>query len=246
MSNEQATSLTRAAVLAVAAIAAACTTDDGESMRIVQNQIPQEGCAVPTDSSADFRPSGVIQSNSLGGYVFTPVIQSLLVAPANRPDVQRVVSVRGADIDVSFPDGFFSSDEEAELRDDALTRFSSAFSGTLLAGGTLSVSFVIVPAELLGRVDPLLGPGEAVGATVQIVAFGDSNGGEVESIPFTYPVTICSDCLTVDYGDCATLADEDLPPGPYGNACNVRGYQDVDIPCCTRDGDEVCPADPGA
>lgn len=245
MSKKQATSLARAAALVAVAMAAACT-DDGESMRIVQNQIPQEGCSIPADSSAEFRPSGVIQSNSPGGYVFTPVIQSLLVIPTNRPDVQRVVSLRGADIDVTFPDGFFSADEEAELRDDALTRFSSAFSGTLLAEGTLSVGFVIVPAELLERVDPLLEPGQSVQASVEIVAFGDSEGGEVESIPFTYPVTICSDCLTIDYGECATLADSDLPDGPFGNACNARGYQDADVPCCTRDGEDVCPAQPGA
>lgn len=242
MSKKQATSLARAAALAAVAMAAACT-DDGESMRIVQNQIPQAGCSISTDASAEFRPSGVIQSNSPRGYVFTPVIQSLLVIPANRPDVQRVVAVRGADIDVTFPDGFFSADEEAELRDDVLTRFSSRFSGTLLAEGTLSVGFVIVPVGLLERVDALLGPGESVEASVEIVAFGDSDGGEVESIPFTYPVTICSDCLTTDYGDCASLTDADLPDD-ISNSCNA--YQDVDVACCTRDGEEVCPADPGA
>lgn len=244
MSKKQATSLARAAALAAVAMAAACT-DDGESMRIVQNQIPQEGCSIPTSATAEFRPYGVIQSNSPGGYEFTPVIQSLLVAPANRPDVQRVVSVRGADIDVTFPDGFFSAGEEDELRDDALTRFSSAFSGTLLAGGTLSVAFVIVPAGLLERVDALLGPGESVQVSVEIVAYGDSDGGEVESIPFTYPVTICSDCLTRDYGECASLAAGDIPEGlAGGSACNA--WQDEDVACCTRDGDEVCPADPDA
>ena len=245
MSKKQATSLARAAALAALAMAAACT-DDGESMRIVQNQIPAEGCTISANASDAFRPRGIIQSDSSVGYVFTPVIQSLLVVATNRPDVQRVVSVRGADIDVTFPDGFFSADEEAELRDDALTRFSSPFSGTLLAGKTLSVSFEILPAELLRRVDALLGPDEAVQASAEIVAFGDTNGGEVESIPFTYPVTICSDCLTIDYGDCATLAESDLPDGPYGNACNTQGYQDGDVPCCTLNGQDVCPADPGA
>lgn len=242
MSNKQATSLARAAALAVVALAAACT-DAGESMRIVQNQVPQAGCVIPTSATAAARARGRIETRAGSGYLFTPVIQSLLVEDEGR-GVERVVSMRGADIDVTFPDGFFSASEEEELRDDVLTRFSSSFSGTLPAGGTLSVDFIIIPTGLLERVDAKLDADtSAVEASVKVVAFGDTDGGEVESIPFYYPVTICTDCVSNSVGECSLLEPGDMLRA--GGACNQ--FQDDVIDCCTSGGMLQCPAEvPGA
>lgn len=237
MSMKQATSLARAAALAVAALAAACT-DAGESMRIVQNQVPQEGCVIPASATATARARGRIETRAESGYLFTPVIQSLLVEDEDR-GVERVVAMRGADIDVTFPDGFFSASEEDELRDEVLTRFSSRFSGTLPAGGTLSVDFIIIPTGLLERVDAKLDADtDAVEASVKVVVFGDTDGGEVESIPFYYPVTICTDCVSHDVGECALLEVGDVLRA--GGECNP--FQDDVIDCCTSGGVLQCPA----
>lgn len=234
--------LTQLSLAAIAiALSTACTTDAGGSMIIVQNQVPEEGCSIPSALSADFRGRGIIDVQSSGGYLFTPLVQSLLDED-DSGQAQRVVAFRGADVDVTFPSGFFSSGEEGELRDDRLTRFSQPFSGSLFPAGLTSVSFVVIPPGLLSRVDAKLEPGDQVLATVEVVVFGDIDGGDVESDPFVYPVDICDSCLKIDRGACSALSP-DFEPLP-GGECNP--LQDGQVECCTEGAIEFCPAQPPA
>lgn len=213
-----------------------CTTDEDGSLVIVQNQIPGADCVIPPTPST-FRGRGQIDAQSTQGYVFTPVVKSLLVVDPKKFS-DRVVAVEGADVDIEFPNGFFSSGEEAELRSDRLTRFSQAFSGSVQPGGFTSFGFVVVPPGLLGRLAEVLGDGDSVEVTVEVVIFGDLGGGNVESSPFRYPIEVCDGCMKIDNGDCALLGESFEPL--EGGVCNT--LQDSPVDCCTAAGVERCPA----
>jgi hypothetical protein len=228
-------------ILSLAIALAGCTTDAGESMIIVQNQIAAEECIVPSSRDATFRGRGIIDVQAGEGYIFTPLVQSLLEEDESGRTL-RVVAVRGADVDVSFPSGFFSNSEEAELEDDRLTRFSQAFSGSLFPGGLASFAFVVIPRGLLDRVDAKLDPGEQILATVDVVVFGEIDGGDVESVPFSYPIDVCDDCLKIDRGACSALSPDFEPL--TGGVCNP--LQDAPVDCCTEGAIELCPAQPPA
>jgi hypothetical protein len=226
----------RLSCAAALALAAGCTTDAGESMIIVQNQVPTDGCVVPSGDSANFLGRGRIDAQATEGYIFTPLVESLVAADASKQSA-RIVAVRGADVDIEFPDGFLSASDEAGLRDDRLTRFSTAFSGSIRTGGKTSFAFVILPQGLLTRVGGLLGTGEEVEATAKISVFGDLDGEDVESVPFVYPIAVCQGCMKVDNGDCESLGDSFEPS--QGGVCNQ--LQDKQVDCCTTGGAEVCP-----
>ncbi len=226
-----------AAALA-ALVAGGCTTDAGQSLIILQNQVPDDGCIISPSASNDFRSRGIIDVQASLGYIFTPVVQSQILDDTNA-STSRVISVGGADVEVSFPGGFFSADEEASLRDAALTRFSESLSGSVQPDlGTTSFAFVIVPQRLLDRIGAKLSPGDSVQASANVVVFGDMDGLSVESNPFNYSVDVCNGCMKIVRGDCATLPSS-FEPSP-GGECN--DLQDVALECCTTGGVEVCPA----
>ena len=233
MQRKQRIRLTCAAALA---LAAACTTDAGESLVILQNQVPGDDCVVPSGTTATFRGRGRIDVLAGQGYIFTPVVQSLVVKDTTGQS-PRIVAVRGADVDLAFPDDFFSADEEADLRDSRLTRFSTAFSGSIVAAGATSFAFITIPRGLLARLGDVLGDGDEVEVTTKVSVFGDLDGDDVESDPFVYPVDVCDGCMKIDNGDCDALGDS-FDPSP-GGKCNL--LQDDPVDCCTTDGAEVCP-----
>jgi hypothetical protein len=222
------------AALAALVIASGCTTDSGGSMIILRNQVPGEGCEISANESDAFYSSGIIDTNASRGYVFTPLVQSLVSLSSDESN-PRLIAMRGADVEISFPSGFLSEGEEATLRDDRLTRFSQAFSGSVRPGDFSSFSFVVVPTGLLTRLG--LAAGDSVQLTVKVSVFGDLDGSDVESDPFVYPIEVCNGCMTIDNGDCAALGEGF--EGSEGGECNV--LQDVPVDCCTMGGDLVCP-----
>jgi hypothetical protein len=140
-------------------------------------------------------------------------------------------------VEISFPPDFFSADEEAALRDDRLTRFSTSFSGSVFPESVTSFGFTVVPTGLLARLGDELGAGQRVTATVEVSVFGDLDGSDVESVPFIYPVTVCNGCMIINNGDCANLGEGF--EGSEGGTCNV--LQDVPVDCCTSGDGLVCP-----
>jgi hypothetical protein len=232
MQGMQRIRLSCAVVLAAAAMSGC--TDAGGSLIIVQNQIPGEGCIIPP-APAEFRGRGIIDVQATAGYLFTPVVKSLLVA---NPQSARVVAIQGADVDVTFASSLFSDDEEAALRDDRLTRFSQAVSGSVDPNGTASFGFLVLSTGLLDRIGDKLADGELTQVTVEVVMFGEMDGSDVESNPFSYPIDVCDGCMKIDNGDCANLSSE-FEPQP-GGECNL--LQDVPVDCCTAGGAERCPA----
>ena len=205
-----------------------CTTDSGGSMLIVQNQVVEgEACDVPV-SRMGSRGTGRIDTNASGGYVFTPLVRSLIEDTSE--DSERVISMRGADVEITFTSGTF---DEADVSNERLIRFSSVFSGSVFPGAESSFAFVVVQEDLL---DEIADAGASPHLSVKVTVFGDLDGSDVESDPFVYPVEVCNGCLTIDQGDCAGLADDFTPRD--SNPCNPG--QDVPADCCTTGGDVVC------
>ena len=56
---------------------AACT-DDGQSMVILKNQVPNDDCTIPASETGTFRAGGQIHPDATIGYIFTPVVKSLV------------------------------------------------------------------------------------------------------------------------------------------------------------------------
>ena len=235
--QEQRIRLYGAAALAALAAATGGCTDAGGSFFIVQNQIPGDRCLI-SPTAGDARPRGRIDVQASDGYLFTPVVESRVEStPATMNS--RVIAVEGADVDVTFLDGLFSSSEESQLRDDRLTRFSQPFSGSVFPGSSSSFGFIILPAALLDRIADKLGDGDSTQVVADIVVFGQMNDGDVESDPFRYPVDVCNGCMLVDRGPCADLATG-FEASP-GGVCNL--LQDVPLDCCSEGGAQVCPAE---
>src|SRR5262245_39190620 len=121
MEKERRIRLYGAAALAALASAAGGCTDAGGSLIIVQNQIPEDGCNIPSTPESNFRSRGRIDVRAADGYLFTPLVQSLIAADDTGANA-RVIAVQGADVELTFLSGFFTAEEEGELRDKALTR----------------------------------------------------------------------------------------------------------------------------
>lgn len=207
--------MTRTYLLAglVALGSIACTAEYG-SMVILQNQVPEEGCVVSGSVDSTFRSSGLLHPDSQFGYVFTPVVRSI-VSDSDRAG--RLIFVQGADIRVE------------DLASGAIVQeFGSRFSGYIPPGDTIGVAFEIT--------QPGLGEGDYL---ARIQMYGTMDGGDVESQEFEYPVKVSADAFEVVVGSCAAL-----PIGYLGesvaNECNP--LQDGYIECCDSGGTKVCPA----
>ncbi|HLU64931.1 MAG TPA: hypothetical protein VKZ63_01565 [Kofleriaceae bacterium] len=224
---------------ALAALSAACT-DGSESFVIIQNQIPQEGCVIPTDLGSAFLARGRIDVAAGAGYLFTPVVQSLVTESATGM-ADRILFVRGADVTLSFQDGVYSDAEIADLREAGLARFRQVFSGSVFPQGTTSFGFEIIPKAMLEDLAGRIEAGGSTLVTAEIVMLASLDGGDVESEPYSYPVDVCDGCLLIDRGSCAGLPTDFQPA--TGGVC--QPLQDGATECCTdADGNLVCPAAP--
>jgi hypothetical protein len=139
----------------------------------------------------------------------------------------------------------FTEAERTALAMSAVTKFRSLFSAPLAPNGGLSTAtFDLIPTAAVREIQRKAGTVPA-GARLhaQVVAtatiYGQLGGGEVESLPFVYPVTVCNDCV-VNVGKACAETPASFMPRP-GNPCNP--FQDGVVDCCTdAAGALVCPA----
>lgn len=218
---------------ALAAAAPGCTSEGGAGFFIVQNQVPAEGCVIPTDVGSGFRSKGVVEADYAAGYLFTPVVQSLFQASMSG-DVDHVIFVRGADISLSFPSGALADVPE----------FRQMFSGSIFPGGTTSFGFDIIPrAEMDDIADAIPETGGTISVQAEIKMFGTADGEGVEAEAYFYNVDVCRGCLVEVLGDCATLPADVVID--QGGECDV--FQDAAVDCCIDSlGHTQCPAQPPA
>lgn len=221
-----------------------CVDNNADSgLTLLRNIAPSSGCVLAADST-DFRSSGRIQSDSGRGYLFTPIARNDLEIADGEPTSQKTVFVEGAHVTVGFYDAdLFTSDEQAQFREDALTRFAVPTSGAIdPGGGTATFGFEIVPAELIELIDAKLTdtqPSQLLDVTVEL--YGSRAGSSIESNTFRYPVEVCKGCVVENVGRCVDLPTDFA--GGTGGACNA--LQDGVLACCTGPNNEdVCPAVP--
>jgi hypothetical protein len=231
----------RLARLAWIAMLASGCTDAGTSFFIVQNQVPEPGCVIPSTLTANFLSRGRIEVAADAGYLFTPVVQSQVTDSATG-QATRILFVEGADVTLRFQNGLYSESEISALNQNGLSNFRQAFSGSLFPGGTTSFGFEIIPQAMLDGLGGKLGAGETTVVTAEVVMFARLDGGTVEAEPFNYPVEVCDGCLLADRGACAELSPDFV--ASTGGTCQT--LQDFPLDCCTSsEGAQVCPAVPG-
>ncbi len=218
--------------LFLVAVSTGCSAEGNErSMRILYNRVPDVDngtCVLNATDVAAFYPSGSVDTTSTTGYFATPLISSLLEGST------RNVAVNGFNIDITLPEGLLTEDQLKA--NDAYLHYSYPVTGFLEAGGLLHLYVLAIPPEILEVLDGIVTPDNDITVFVEMTAYGTMAAGEIFSIPFTYPVSVCKDCLYIDLGPCGNLVNYTAPlvciPG-----------QDTVTACCTDDQmNNLCPA----
>lgn len=204
-------------MLALSLAAAACTTESDRGMVILHNQFLDATCEVPATAGGTARVAGVLDAGAPRGYVFTPVLQSLVAESDTR---ERLIVIEGANVSVANEDGTAVANGD----------FSTRFATSVAPGGTAGLAFEITPSEM------------AKGRYLStVVVFGTLEGSSIESEPFTYPIEVVDFAdRPFNLGPCSAL-DEGYQGTFFGTACSP--YQDGGIECCTDGIELVCPAE---
>ena len=208
--------------------------DAGETLRILRNQAPSEGCVIPTGESDQFLSSGIIDTDANGGYLFTPLIESRAVG---NNETDRRIFLKSAVVRLRFEDDFFDDATLNRLEDEGLTRFSQPVSGSIPANGSSTLAFELISKQLLVEMAAAVGDG-VTRVTADVEIRGTVDGGDVASPTFSYPVEVCTGCLTRNLGACTDVDDSSVQTG---GVC--QPLQDGFVDCCTAADDSlVCPA----
>jgi len=213
--------------------------DAADSIVILNNQIPDEGCILKAGLNEAFFSRGqidVIDLDQTNGYLFTPVVLNRGEANDSR---DSLFFVEGANVDLEFVPDFFSEDELAQLKADGNSRFLQEFSGSVLAEGTGTFDFEIIPRTMLSAIAAKLQLGDSTRVLAKVEIVGKINGGGASSQVFTYPVDVCNGCLANNLGTCDQVPLE--LEIRSGGTC--QPLQDGVADCCTNtDGALMCPA----
>jgi hypothetical protein len=183
-------------------------------------------------------------NSGYGDYQFTAQLKSRIVADTTQTGQEdaRTIFLRGANVDLTFPDAAALGTQIADLRGMNLLHFMSPISGALPPNGSLAdAPFELIPAGVAAEFDTKgFSPGSSstvVEATFTIV--GDMAGGNASSQAFHYSVTLVKQILIDGQGPCSMVSKTFVPR--TGNICNPG--QDFVVDCCTdQAGNQVCPA----
>jgi len=232
------------ALSAFAFLPTACTGDGAETLVVTQNLAPSDDCQF-TPSDTLFGASGIVDTNSDLGYLFAPSVTNTATtegADANR----RTVIAGGAEVTISIDESVVPLATQAMLREpsSAFLRFTKEFSGPIAPNnGKTPFSFEAIPKSVIMFLSDALN-GASTTVTISVVVFGKMGNQTVESAPFVFPVTVCTDCMKTRLDSCANLPDV----VPSGYACSSPGVpggerlQDNLLLCCGPPGAPICPA----
>jgi hypothetical protein len=234
--------------LAVVAALGGCAASGGDESMLVLKAV-----APPTTASAGkcmFTSSAIEPGLARGaldvasgfGYQFVAQLKSRITADPGQVDV-RTISLRGANVDLAFPDAGPLSAQIADLQSQGLLHFMAPISAPLPPnGGLLDAPFELIPAGVARGVASALNPAAGFSSTVVQATFtivGDLAGGNVSSQAFHYSVTLGKQILITDKGLCSTVSKSFVPR--TGNPCAPG--QDFVIDCCeSPTAALVCPA----
>lgn len=229
-------------IAAVLGLVAGCADDGDETLLIVNNTVPLEGCVLSGDEGGQVRGSGRLDTTGGVGYLLTPLVKNT-VSSDTGTEGQRTAFIQGARVDVRFADPTLFTDEELQqLAASGLTRFEVPLAGTIGPdGSTAPLAFEVVPGGLVSVLsDKLAGPNDRILVLADVVVRARLGGGTTESQTFTYSVEVCTGCWIANLGPCSGL-DPSFEP-TLSNECNA--FQDGGVQCCSVGGGLVCPAFP--
>lgn len=217
---------------------AACVGSGDETVVILQNQTPGSGCVASGSVSTDYIGTGLIDTNTGQGYVFTPIAQNYSTSTGDN-DRSHIAFVTGANVDLTFND---TDLESAECGGSGVAcHYEVPYAAMIAPGGTTGMAFEIIQASMIHDLAsslPNVDDRTLILADVQLV--GTLNNGDFSSQSFRFPVNVCNGCLVGDLGNCSDIATT-FDPTNVGGVCNP--FQDAPVDCC-RDasGGLVCPA----
>lgn len=224
-----------------------CVTNGGdESILVVKAVAPPTTAAggVCTFTASDLEPglvNGVLDVALGRGYQFVAQLRSRITADTGQEDV-RTISLRGANVDLTFPDATRLGSQITTLQSQGLLHFMAPISAPLPPNSSLAdVPFELIPHGVTQGIAPALTvpdfPSTVVQATFTIV--GDLAGGNVSSQAFHFSVTLGKQVLITDQGLCSMVSKSFVPR--TGNVCAPG--QDFAIDCCgVSTTTPVCPA----
>ncbi|MDX2091591.1 MAG: hypothetical protein SFX73_27270 [Kofleriaceae bacterium] len=220
----------------LASLGGGCVDDSVDGgIFVTKNVAPGDNCTFTSTESELFLPHGVWSVLSPGGYLAFPQMSSRITATAAQED-QRTVILQGARIDVEITDPVLAGELDLQgLAAAGVTRFQSLFTAPLAPnGGITDGSIELIPRRLI---DEIIAVRPDISPTAQnpvpfrtellasFVVFGELAGEEVTSQRFSFPVTLCNDCVVNNFGACPLSFE-----GDEGNPCNP--YQDGEVDCC--------------
>lgn len=232
----------------LAALGAGCVDDSSDGGIFVSKAVAVgETCSFSSTATEAFLPHGVLSVFSTGGYQLFPQMTSRITATDTQID-QRTIILQGARVDIEITDDELAGELDLQqLQDDGITKFQSRFTAPLLPnGGVTDGAIEAITPELIDAIAAVrpdlknTASNREVFRTellAHVTVFGDMAGDEITSQKFTFPVTLCNDCVVNILGPC------DLPAGTTpseGNACNA--FQDGTVDCCVEaTGALTCP-----
>jgi hypothetical protein len=240
----------RLVMLSAVTALSACANQGDEGFIVLNNTAVTTTCALSGDPAAPFIAHGEIYSGSPQGYFMTPLIQSRVSSSgagsgAGVDPTTRTIYLKGANVtldvkavSIEHGDGSFANTTITLPTD--LAKFSALFSAALPPAGSVNVGFELIPVQTLRAIESAANLADTDRFRAEVLAtvsvFGELNGDEQVAQPFTFPVTVCNDCVINDLGPCPVMATP-----RSGNACNP--YQDGVFDCCEIAPNQlVCPA----
>ena len=215
-----------------------CVAADGagdEAIYVTKALAANDDCSFSASENAQYIGHGVITAFSPAPYLIHPQLKSRVTTTDSSQQDLKTIQIRGARVNLEFKDASVGARVTA-----AHKKFETLFSAPLApnAGSVTDTTFEMIPEGALASIAASIGPTDDFATEVvgKLVVYGDLAGDEVVSQEFQFPVTICSNCITVNLGTCPLPATTSIRAG---NACNV--FQDGIVDCCDTGSGLLCP-----
>lgn len=232
-----------------------CANTGDEGMIVLNNTAVTDSCSLSGAADQPFISHGEIFAFAPTGYFLTPLIQSRLTTEiggsgsgsSTVDPLQKTIFLKGADISLTLvaTSVITAGQYQVTQNNTSLPKFSVLFSGSLPPDGTVNVGFEVIPPYVMQSIIGMSGADLAASdvraeVSAEVTIKGDVGGDSISASPFTFPISVCTDCVVQNLGACPVTGTP-----ATGNPCNP--YQDGAIGCCTDASNNlVCPATVGA
>ncbi len=238
----------RLATLTSTLLLVGCANNGDEGMTVINNTaVAGDSCNLNGDPSQPFKSHGEIYALSPFGYTLTPLITSRITSgiegEAMVDPLQRTIFLKGADVTLTLKAVSIETNGAYTVTqpESQIGQFSVLFAGSLPAGGSVNVGFEVITPAMLRTIVGASGANLSTSdlnaeVLAEVQVLGDMGGDEVRSNTFSYPISVCTDCVVNYTGDCPAAGAP-----RQGNPCNI--FQDGIVDCCTdANGSLICPA----